>query len=294
MASSDFELLKRFHYLSLVARRAGGSSLVSGPRRKLPGGGTEVTGVRDYAPGDDYRHIDWTWCARRDELLTRTFEGDEDRHVYVLLDCSSSMGLGRPPKFQLARRIAAVLGYAALTNLDRLSVAAFSDGIVAETPPLRHLSRTARLLRFLNQLAPQGTTTDLARTAEGLVRRYQRHGPVVVISDLYDPSGFQRGLNVLRHGGYEPRLVHVHDPREARFDLLGDLELFDVESQIGQRVTVTEKAIQRYAELLGEFHRSVEAYCARHGVRRVRVAGDAPEDHVLLTVLGAKRTAAET
>lgn len=211
MAMFDSELLKRFEYLSLVARQAGGRSLVTRPCNKLPGGGTEVTGLRDYAPGDEYRHIDWTLCARRDELLTRTFEGDEDLHVYILLDCSPSMGLGRPAKFHLARQIAAVLGYAVLANLDCLSVSAFSDALVADLPPIRHRARAAALLRFLEQLSLQGTRTDLARTAEGFVRRYQRHGPVVVISDLYDRNGFQRGLDVLQNRGYEPRVVQVYE-----------------------------------------------------------------------------------
>jgi len=298
MATFDSQLLRRFQYLSLVARRAAERSLVAGPRKTLPGGGTEVSGLRDYAPGDDYRYIDWAWCARRDELLTKTFEGDEDLHVYILLDCSPSMGLGRPPKFQLARQVAAVLGYAALTNLDRLSVAAFSDGIVDELPPIRHRQRIPRLLQFLNRLSPADTQTKLAqtnltRTAEGLVRRYQRHGPVVVISDLYDRNGFQRGFDILRHGGYEPRLVQIHDPTEARAELLGDVELFDVETASAQRVTVTERAAQRYAELFAEFRRSVRSYCGKYGVPCVQIAGDAPEDEVLLTVLGARAAMTE-
>ena len=294
MATFDSDLLKRFQYLTLVARRAAERSLVSGPRKKLPGAGTEPSGLRDYAPGDDYRCIDWTWCARRDELLTKTFEGDEDRHVYILLDCSPSMGLGRPPKFHLARQIAAVLGYAALTNLDRLSVAAFSDGIVAEMPVLRHQARIPRLLQFLEQLSSQGSQTNLARTAEGLVGRYQRHGPAVVISDLYDRSGFQRGFDVLRHGGYEPRVVQIHDARETGCAVLGDVELFDVEAEAARRVTVTERAVQRYAELFAKFHRSVGSYCAKYGIPCIQIASDAPEDEVLLAVLGAKRSAVKT
>ena len=72
------------------------------------------------------------------------------------LDCSPSMGLGRPAKFQLARQIAAALGYVSLMNLDRLVVAAFADGLAADLPPLRHASRILRLLRFLEELSPAG------------------------------------------------------------------------------------------------------------------------------------------
>jgi uncharacterized protein (DUF58 family) len=283
----DSELLKRLDYLLLVAGHAGDRSLVAASRERRLAGGLETAGLRDYAPGDDYRHIDWTRAARHDELLTRTFEPPEDPHLYILLDCSPSMGLGSGAKFRLARQIAAALGYVALKNLARLSVAAFSDGIVAELPPIRHKTRAPRLLGFLRRLDVQGTRTDLKRTAASFAGRYQRHGPAVVISDLYDRRGFQAGLDVLRHRGYEPRLVQIHDPGEARSDLLGDLELFDVESETARQTTITERAARRYRELFVQFQESVRSYCARHGLPCLQVAGDTPEDEVLLKVLRA-------
>ena len=289
MTTFDSQTLKRFHCLSLSAGGRADRSLLARPRKKLPGGGTEATGLRDYAPGDDYRYIDWTWTARRDELLTKVFEGEEDRSIYVLLDCSPSMGLGRPAKFDLARRIAALLGYAAVTNLMQIGVAAFSGGVVARHPPLRDRARFGRLLRFLEGLSLQGTQTDLARAAESFSRSYQRHGPVVVISDLYAPGGFRRGLDVLLHRGYEPRVVQIYDPAEAKAELLGDLELHDVEAGRSRRVTVTEKAARRYRELFAEFQESIRGYCAKYGMACMQAACDTPEDEVLLRVLGREK-----
>jgi len=290
----DSQWLKRLHHLSRIAGRAGRASLVAPPRESRSRGASRVAGLRDYSPGDDYRQIDWVRCARHDELLSRTFEPAEDLHVYILLDCSPSMGLGSPAKFDLARQVAAALGYVALQDLARLSVAAFSERIVAQLPPIRHKARILRLLRFLRQLPLQGTRTDLKRTAEGFVGRYQRHGPVVVISDLYDQHGFQPGLEVLRHRGYEPRLVQIHAPGEARPDLLGDLELLDVEAQTVRQVTVTEWALRRYQDLFAEFQQSVRSYSAKHGLACVQVAGDAPEDEVLLRVLGGRARGSPT
>ena len=91
MALFDSQWLNRLRYLSLASRRAGGG-ILAGPRAKrptfgrCPAGGTELGGHRDYAPGDDYRQIDWNLCARHDELLTKQFPGEADRPVYLLLD----------------------------------------------------------------------------------------------------------------------------------------------------------------------------------------------------------------
>src|SRR5208282_4879038 len=116
-------LLKRTELLSRYAQRFGGSRLLAAAGKKIPGGGTEVTGRRDYSPGDDFHAIDWMLYARRNELQIKLFESRSDRDVHVLLDCSRSMGLGKPAKFHVARQIAAALGYVSLMNLDRLFVA---------------------------------------------------------------------------------------------------------------------------------------------------------------------------
>jgi uncharacterized protein (DUF58 family) len=288
-------LLKRTELLSLQARRTGGSPLLAAARKKLPGGGTEVTGHRDYSPGDDFHAIDWALYARRDELHVKLFESQFDRDVHLLLDCSPSMGLGRPAKFHRARQIAAVLGYASLLDHDRLNVAAFAEGLVADLPPLRHASRILRLLRFLEALAPMGRRTDLLRAVEMFVRPPQRPGPIVVISDLYDASGrapiggWSRGFDLLRFHGYDPRLVHLVDPSDAEPSLLGDTELIDVESQAGVSVTITERTVRRYRALLAQFHESVREYCRRQGIVYLPIPCDMAEDEVFLRVLGCRR-----
>lgn len=286
MANSHGELLKRLHYLTLVARRCGRPALIAPRRERLS------VGLRDYAPGDDYRHIDWNRCARHDELMTRTVDTFDDRPVYVLLDCSPSMEVGRPRKLDVARRITTAIGYLAVQDLSRFSVTTFADGILADGPTIRQTSCLGKLLRFLGQLSPQGTRTDLARTAERFVRRYQRHGPVVVISDLYDRDGFQRGFDILRGHGYEPRLVQITDRSEAKPAILGDVELFDIEAATGQRVTVTEHAAARYVEIYRAFLDSVRDYCSRSSIPCIQIGTDTPEESVLLEILGGRAVGA--
>jgi uncharacterized protein (DUF58 family) len=281
-------LLKRTELLSLLAERTGGSPLLAAVRKKLPGGGTEVTGHRDYSPGDDFHAIDWPLFARRNEICVKLFEGPSDRDVYVLLDCSPSMGLGQPAKFQLARQIAAAVGYVCLRSLDRLIVAGYADGLAAALPPLRQAARISRLLTFLEGLAPRGKKTDMVRAVEMFARRRQRPGPVVVISDLYDSDGFQRGIDLLQFYGFEPRIVHMIDPRDAQPTLLGDVELLDAESQNCIRATITERTVRRYRALLAEFHESVRDYCRRRCLVYMPIPCDLAEDDVFLRVLGCR------
>ena len=88
MALFDSQSLNRLRHVWLATRQAGGG-ILAGPRARLPAGGTEITGHRDYSPGDDYRQVDWSLCARHDELRVKQYEGEADRPVYLLLDCSA-------------------------------------------------------------------------------------------------------------------------------------------------------------------------------------------------------------
>ena len=98
MALFDPGFLTKLRSVALASQRSGGGLLAPGPA-KHQAVGTELAGHRGYSPGDDYRAVDWNICARHDELVTRRFVGEADRHVYLLLDRSASMGLGEPVKF---------------------------------------------------------------------------------------------------------------------------------------------------------------------------------------------------
>jgi uncharacterized protein (DUF58 family) len=267
----DADVLSRFRRILLTARR----------RRTV----ADRLEHRDYAPGDDYRRIDWRVCARRDDLFTRTAEDDRDVPAYVLLDCSASMSIGDPPKFGLARTIAAMVGYRALADLRQCGLTAFAGRAVSDLPAIRGLSRVGRVLRFLENLSPQGDQTDLARAAEDFVRRYQPHGTATVITDCHDRIGYARGLQILAARGYKPRLVHLYAPCEADPGVLGDVELFDVESHRSRRVVVTERTAARYRRHFDRFRESIRGDCSRCGIVCLQVACDAPEDDILQSVL---------
>ena len=61
----------------------------------------------------------------------------------------------------------------------------------------------------------------------------------MLISDLYDPAGFEEGINVLRYNKFDPFVIHVTDSTEAEPKLTGDVLLYDCETGAEREVTVT-------------------------------------------------------
>ncbi len=287
----DSEFLKRLEYLSLLSKRVFQGQLLAQRRTKQIGGGVEFSDHREYIHGDDLRYLDWNVYARHGDLLLKRFQEEEDLHVYLLLDCSRSMdSLATEPalavdKFRFARQLAAALAYIALADLDRVSVLAY-DARIRDTLPLaRGKDNMFAVLRFLERLRTSGEATDLAAVAAEFTRRAPRTGLVVVISDLFDQQGFRAGIDRLRHQRFEPHVLQIHTPAEAHPQLLGDVELWDIESSISRKVTITERKLRQYESRFQGFLREVEAYCKRYGLSHTRATADVPYDEVLLKMM---------
>jgi uncharacterized protein (DUF58 family) len=290
MSQFDLERLSRFHRMATVMRRR------AKPLRAE---------LRGYAPGDDCRMIDWRICARRDELLTKTARTYVEQRLYVLLNCSSGMNFGEPPKIRLALEAAAILACGALQNGNCLRLTAFSDRANADSPLFHDPRQFRQVLQFLGTCLScwdggctaipcsskrDGSTTaaptnDLEHAAKQFSCRSQPPGPVVIISDFLDFAGLRTAINILGDRGYSPRLVQIYAPCDADPSLLGDVELLDMLTGRTIEATITQRDAKRYRALFAEFLASIRNYCLRLNIPLVQAASNAPERKFMESVL---------
>ena len=78
--------------------------------------------LRDYAPGDDRRHVHWPTTARTGRLTVRQFEETKRSHHLILLDTDGA-SWRQPDDFETAVSVVASLAVAGLANNRRVSVA---------------------------------------------------------------------------------------------------------------------------------------------------------------------------
>src|SRR5260221_10185618 len=94
----DAATLQRLDNLAVITRKAMATGRPGRRRSPLAGSSMEFSDYRRYAPGDDFRRIDWRAYARLERLFLRVFEAEENITVTVLIDCSDSMQHGTPAK----------------------------------------------------------------------------------------------------------------------------------------------------------------------------------------------------
>jgi uncharacterized protein (DUF58 family) len=280
----DDAFLRKLERLAVVAKRLAARHGRGERRTRHVGSGIEFADHRDYVQGDDLRHLDWNLYGRLERPLVRLFDEDEDLPVYLLCDTSASMGLGQPPKLALARAVAAALAYVALTNLDRVAVYAANDGLDGGLGLVRGKAQIHPLLELLAGLEPSGRT-NLGAAVTGLVQRHRRRGLVVVISDFYDPVGFERGLDRLRYGRFEPVIVQITAPDEAAPPLRGELTIIDVETGEERPVTVTPAVAAGYRQRYEARLRGLSRFCRERAIPCFQVTSDHPLEDLVLRVL---------
>jgi uncharacterized protein (DUF58 family) len=261
----DDEFQKKLETLAVVSRRVFAGRMRAERRTKKRGSGIEFADHREYAPGDDFRYVDWNAYQRFGRLFVRLYEEEEDLSIYFIVDASSSMAFGEGRKFDQAKRLCAALAYVGLANLDRVTIVGVSDEVVSRMPTTRGKGRIFSVFDFLNELEPSGTT-DLRESLKTFVAQHKRRGLAVLISDLYDPAGFEGGINMLRFNKFEPYVLHIVDPSEARLDLKGDVRVYDCETGDERELTITPQTLARLERAWNEYRDGIERFCSTRQV----------------------------
>lgn len=265
----ELEALRR--RLHVRARSGAGGDRMA--RRR--GSSAEFLEHRPYAPGDDLRRIDWLAFARTGEPVFKLFRAEEDVVVRLVVDASLSLEAGEPSKLEVAKKLAAAIGYMALAGSERTQVLSASEGLAFVSEPSRGRAALPKLLRELDRIDLRGGT-DLSRAIEQVTLRSPRPGMLVVISDFMDSGPFDAAITRASSAGHDVSLVQVlsREEVEPRYD--GDYALVDAESGAAVEVTMDASAIEAYLARLNQLVLGLRALAKKVRGAYVRVVTDEP------------------
>ncbi len=280
----DSKFLAQLERLAILSRQTLAGQMQGERRSPKRGQSVEFSDFRPYALGDDFRRIDWNAFARLEKFFIKLFVEEEDITVHLLIDSSSSMDWGTPNKHEYALKTAAALGYIALVGLDRLTVTgigtANKNGSLA---PTRGKRQTFSLFNFLENLKAGGEVSLLQS-----VTKYRgtapQPGPLVLISDLYDPT-WKQALSLLASGKYEITVLHILSPEELNPDFSGDLKLLDSESNAEVEITADFDLLHRYKENLVNWQTELDQFCTRREIRYIPLDTSIPLQELLFNLL---------
>lgn len=231
------------------------------------GQNSEFVSHRDYAPGDNIRHINWNIWARTDHLFVKEFETDFNHCVYISVDSSNSMSCANAyiSKWQFACKAAAALAYLAVKRNDAPSLIIENEKRSSYLEPAVSYEQFYRILGELAAAEPAG-----AKPVNSLISKLpyncRNRGIVIVISDFFDneDEAIQNASTMISMG-HEVIFVQIFDPWEAELTEEGFYRFHDLET-FSTRSSDVHSIVKKYREIFTRWHDSFTQKCSDKGI----------------------------
>jgi uncharacterized protein (DUF58 family) len=218
--------------------------------------GTDFEAIREYAPDDDIRRINWRATARLGRPMTNEYRVDQNRDVVCLVDTGRLMAAPLGDRTRLDAALDAVAAVAVVADEvgDRCGVVAFDSEVRREARPRRAGSRG--VVEAVFDLEPRPVDSDY-ELAFATVARSKR-SLVLVITDLLDEAAARSLLDAVpvlarRHVVVvatvaDPEVAElVAAPPSTAFDVYAAAVALDV---LDARTTVTALLARAGAEVV--------------------------------------------
>lgn len=248
------------------------------------GSSTDFADYRDYVPGDDMRYVDWNIFARLNRPYIKQFQHEEEMHVVLLIDASTSMKFEN--KFERAQQVAAALGVMGLMNIERVSAYSFNHagGKPLFMPPKTGRQSMQQLLRFLEGLEAGGDF-PVEDAIESMLRLHRGRGVAIVISDFLTFGEVSRAFNMLFSAGLEIFAAQVLAPSEIEPDTTGDIRFVDSETGHTLDITSAGDLMGIYREHRMALEDQLSRLCRQRSGRFVAVNSGDSIEHILFDLL---------
>ena len=229
-SSTPEAILRRLEWT--VIRRLDG--VLHGDYRTLfRGYGLDFADLREYAYGDDVRHIDWNVTARLQTPYVREYYEEREVAAWFLLDLSASVDFGslRLRKQAVSAEFVSVLARILTRHGNRVGALLYGDSVDTVIPAR---SGRRQVLHLLNRMIqrptrPQTGSTNLRELLQTAYRVAPRRSLVFVVSDFISTPGWSEPLAHLAQR-HDVVAVRLFDPLEMDLPDLGMLVVQDAET----------------------------------------------------------------
>ena len=224
------ELLKRVRRVEIKSRGLSDRIFSGQYHSAFKGRGMAFSENREYQPGDDVRAINWNVTARMGTPYLKVFEEERELTVFIIADISGSIDIGTKGSTKRDRitELAAVFGFSALGNNDKIGAILFSDRIERFIPPKKGKSHVLRIIRELLEITPEGKGTDIPVALDHFLSAMKKRTVAFMLSDFLG-DGYEK---LLKRAGKKHDFValQIEDPIDLEMPNIGFLPMHDPET----------------------------------------------------------------
>jgi uncharacterized protein (DUF58 family) len=224
------EIIKKVRKLEIRSRKLSTNYFSGEYHSAFRGKGMLFKEVRDYYPGDDIRFIDWNVSARFGHPFSKVFEEERERTVMLIADYSESVNLGsfNRTKREMMIEIAAILGFSALSNGDKIGAIFFTDKVEKYIPPLKGRQHLLYMLRSMISFEPASMSTNTKAGLEFFQKTTRAKTILFLMGDLNDMDNHSI-FKAIGHR-HDAIAIQLHDPKEDALPKAGLIPIENAET----------------------------------------------------------------
>jgi uncharacterized protein (DUF58 family) len=225
------------------------------------GSSLEFQEYRQYAPGDDLRHVDWAAYARSEVLAVRLYREEVATRIDLVFDVSKSMAV-TADKVRAFGQIAALL---ACTSVSAEASARIITSASEPTPIHRAEDIEIHLNCVAGNSALEESRVPLRR---GSLR--------VIVSDFLFPHDSDALIGKLARGGAWLAIIQLTLKEEAEPVVEGGRRLMDVEGRGELDLMIDAKAVDEYRARFNRLRAGLATAARRTGAHFAHVVAGTP------------------
>jgi len=257
-------------------------------RSPYQGMAVEFAEHRQYAAGDDLRHLDWKVYGRTDKLYIKQYQQETNLDVILLVDASASMRYGslnvksgwggtdasrrsaKWTKFDHATALAVAISYLCLSQQDRVGLVLFADDI--RTMIARSGAR-GQWRKIVNALSvePVDAATDIRKVTDQVLSKVQSRALFILISDVFEEAeSIRETLARFKHRRHDLIVLNTLDRQELQFQFDHPAPFVGLEGE--EEIRIDPRAIREgYLEALSAHLEKVSHDARSFGFDALRI-----------------------
>lgn len=285
------QILKKVRQVEIRSRRFVNDAMVGAYHSVFKGQGMDFEEVREYAPGDDVRDIDWNVTAKMDKPFVKKFREERELTIMLVVDLSASGDFGsvEQSKRELAAELASVIAFSATRNNDKVGLLLFTDKIEKVIYPKKGRQHVLRVIRDILFFEPENRGTDIPQALRYLNRILHRKAITFLLSDfitdeslawIRPTTGVRDDLVktiTLTNKRHDLICIDLSDPREFELPNVGIITLEDAETGELVEIDTSNRQIRGlYKHQNEKRHESLIRGFRQSGVDHFSISTDRP------------------
>lgn len=279
------EFLQQVELLQMLVKNNVAGMFGGNHQSKSFGSSCEFADYRDYVAGDDVTKIDWNAYARFEKLYLKLYLDERQMHTKIYIDASRSMGYGKAKKDVQAIKIATVLAYLSVCEMDKVSVYAIRDKQIHEViSGMLGKDAFVSTISKINDIEFSGDSF----ISDAILPSNVGYGDgySVIISDFLTDNNYEDAIDHLASKRRDILCVQVLSKEELNPKIRGKMHLFDSENSAKYyHKNINREIIQAYRRAVEYATGRIRDYCAARGADYMLVPAEEPATQVFFEKL---------